>query len=376
VTGPTTPASATLGGGGGVTAAGHGPVHATLGGVGAARVFVPTAPTRPAPPPASYAPPPTPAYAATPVRQPWHVWWNGLLLGWSAPVPGMPQVNTSQWSLTDLDGWLSLPDSDLRNTDRQARWGAFAGLQTFGTRTIEATFTYTGYGDKDVLREVRKALTPQENPLEQRLWIWAGTSRPEFCMARVDKAAIPSDLEFSLGYHRITVSWVASDPVRYGETEQSGEARLAPSSGGGGLHFGDRPGHLRFPLDFGDTTTTGAILAVNNEGLLDVWPTLEVHGPITGPIIEHLPPTTSTTTGTPARRRLVFAPTMSIARGKVLHIDTNNRYASQDGTSRAHLMTTREWFTLPTGFSRVRFSGTDHDPDAKLVVTWRTAAII
>jgi hypothetical protein len=305
-----------------------------------------------------------PATVATvPLGAPWHIWWAGLTLGWP----------TTAWTLSDLSGWLTLTDSQAANTERQARWGSFAGLQTFGLRTIEASFTYTAYGDAEVLRPIRQALTPQEDPVEQPLWIWAGTRRPEMVMARVDKASIPSDLDFSLGYHRITVSWVATDPVRYGE-QGRGECGLPVPADTGllfasphapdGLDFIPRTG-TDVGLEFG-TGTGGGVMAINNDGLLNVWPVLQVIGPVTAPAIAHVE----------SGQTIAFSSECVLTAGAVMEIDTNNRYASQSGVTRAHLMTSRDWFALPPGYSRLRFTAAANNTSARLIALWRTAAII
>jgi hypothetical protein len=297
------------------------------------------------------------APAAAPVQREWHVWFNGLTLGW-------PQT---EWSLTNLSGWTELPTSTPNNTDRQGRWGAFPGLQTFGSRTVEAEFTFTGYGDPETLRRVRAALTPDEDPQEQELWIWAGTRRPEMVRARVDKAAIPSDQDFSLGYHRVTVAWEATDPIRYGDVLNTAEAKLAVSSDLG-LHFklDFEPG-----LEFGGALG-GGVAPIVNDGLLAVWPTFTIQGPVQAPVIELLH------TGPLNGRRIAFSTGLNLPAktSTPVVIDTNNRYAEQGGTSRAHLMTERDWFQLPAGFSQIKFSAASPSPDAVLTVSWRTGAII
>jgi hypothetical protein len=313
------------------------------------------------------------------VTKEWHVWWGGVLLGWS-PGPYDHCGNVAQWSLTDLSGWLGLPDSDAADTDRASRWGAFPGLQTFNARTIEATFTYTGYGDAVGLRTIRQALQPQEDPQEQPLIIWSGTQRPEFVMARVNKAAIPTDQQFSMGYQRITVSWTATDPVRYGEILHTDSCALAnPVTSG--LHFYAQPLGLRFPLSFSGGGGGGQLL-INNTGVLNVWPNFTITGPVQAPRIEFQGAVRAGKPVGPARV-LQFSSALNLTAGQTLTIDTDNRFAQITGADvppltagAGYLLSSREWFPLPPGMSQLRFAADRYSPSARLTATWRDAAIL
>jgi hypothetical protein len=298
----------------------------------------------------------------------WHVEWAGMLLGWPA----------SAWTLSDLSGWLSLPDGEAANVNRQGRWGAFAGLQTIGPRTIEATFTYTGYGDAASLTELRAALAPIEDPQEQPLVVWAGTVDPELVWARVDKASIPSDYDFSMGLHRVTVSWVATSPLRYGLVEESVDIQLPYTDTQGGLHFNPKihtGDALHFPLNFGGARG-GGIGVVNNSGHLAVWPRFTLLGPADAPAIELIGGDGG---------RLATAAAYKLAAGQTLVLDTDARYPSQgpSGTppgsinwvGRDDQLITRDWFPLPPGQSKISYTATNTSPDAVLTVSWRTAAV-
>jgi hypothetical protein len=299
----------------------------------------------------------------------WHLEWDGMLLGW----PG------SAWTLTDLSGWLTLPDSINTNINREGRWGSIAGLQTFGTRTVEATFTYTDYGDIDTLEPLRRALTPVEDPQEQPLVVWAGTANPEIVYARIDKAAIPSPREFSMGLHTVTVSWLATDPRRYSLDEQQVQVALPYKDPAAGLHF---PLHFdTLPpsgagLEFG-TARGGGTGIVDNDGPLPVWPTFTITGPVDSPAV-------SLVGGTGA---LATAAGFSIPAGQALLLDTANFYPAQGnaGTDpdtdpswigRNDKLTVRNWFPLPPGRSAVLFTSMGVNPDAVLTIAWRSAALL
>jgi hypothetical protein len=299
---------------------------------------------------------------------PWHAEWAGMLFGWPATA----------WSLTDLNGWLSLPDSSATNVAREGRWGAYAGLQTFGTRSVEATFTYTGYGDPVVLEPVRAALAPAEDPQEQPLVLWAGTRTPELVWARVDKAAIPSAYDFSMGLHKVTVSWLATDPLRYGLTSQERSVKLPYFDPQSGLHFKQDPADpaLHFPLAFG-VNRGGGVIVVDNDGPLAVWPTFKFEGPVDAPAVQLIG----------GGGTLSTVASYSVPEGQTLLLDTANRYPSQGVTgtdpntdpswvNRNDKLLSRDWFTLPPGISRLLFTSSASNPDAVLTVSWRTAAIL
>jgi hypothetical protein len=106
--------------------------------------------------------------------------------------------------------------------------------------------------DPSILAAIRAATVPDEDPVEEPLAIWAGTSEPQRVMARLERRAIPTDHEWSVGHHRCVLQWVATDPRRYSVAEYTSGMVGLLSPGVGGLSF-----PLSFPLSFGTAGTPG-----------------------------------------------------------------------------------------------------------------------
>ncbi len=283
------------------------------------------------------------------ITKPWHVQWRDTLLGWPDSV----------WSIKDITGWLTLPGARATYTDKVGRWGTFAGPMTFGNRSVEITFECTDYATAEDLRAVRRAFSPGDDPAEEPLAIWCGTDNPELIYARVDKASIPTDYQFSMGYTTCTVAFTASDPLRYGlaaNTATIGAGTQATD----GLAF-----PLLFPLTFG-TASGGGVLTVVNTGTSVAWPLIEVRGPVTGPVLTHLD----------RKRELGFDPAFTLGERDVLSIDTAARYVSQKGAPRPDKLLVRQWWGLGPGPNRLRFTAEHPDAAARMSVTWRNASAL
>ncbi len=208
------------------------------------------------------------------ITEPFQVEWRSNLWGGTDAAVAM----------TGLDGWLNW---QLRgsNADRPGRHGSFPGLKRLTERTVEVELTSMS-DDAALLSAIRTATVPEEDPVEEPLVIWAGTTEPQRVMARLERRAIPTDYDWSVGHHRCTLQWVATDPRRYSLAEYTSPMIGLVSPGIGGLSF-----PMSFPLSFGTPGTPG-VLTVTNAGEAVTWPTYVITGPVTGPIV------TNVTTGT------------------------------------------------------------------------------
>jgi Siphovirus-type tail component, C-terminal domain len=156
---------------------------------------------------------------------------------------------------------------------------------------------------------------------------------------------------------RWSIILVAPDPRRYSNAATSLSAGL-PQVGSGGLVF-----PLVFPLTFGSGTSGGQLLLTNN-GTMATWPSWDILGPVTGPVITNLD------TG----QRLAFDPAFTVAAGQHLLINPDAKTVFLGGVSRRASLFIAEWFDVPPGSVNVRFSSASGaDPAALLTATWRDA---
>lgn len=276
----------------------------------------------------------------------YEVEWRGVLWGWPA----------SYAAVTNLDGWLSY---ELRgsNIDRPLRHGSYPGLKRMGERTIEVELT-SMTDDPTVLAAIRAATVPDEDPVEEPLAIWAGTTEPQRVMARLERRAIPTDFEWSVGHHRCALQWVATDPRRYSIAEYTSGMVGLPAPGIGGLSF-----PLSFPLSFGTPGIPG-VITVTNAGEAVTWPTYTVTGPVTGPVI------TNTTSG----KVLQWASSFELAAGQTMVVDTDSRSVVVDGVARRDALQVADWGPLLLGDNVIVFNGSgSYDPAAGLVIKWRSS---
>ncbi len=276
-------------------------------------------------------------------------------LEWRSTLWGLPDTTVG---LTDFSGWL---DWQLRgsNADRPGRHGSFPGLKRVTERTIEVELTSFS-DDPAVLAAIRAATVPDEDPVEEPLAIWSGTTEPQRVMARLERRAIPTDHAWSVGHHRCTLQFVASDPRRYSIAEYTSPLVGLPAPGIGGLSF-----PLSFPLSFGTPGIPGVVTVVN-AGEAVAWPTYVVTGPVTAPVI------TNTTSG----RVLQWASSFTLNAGSVMTVDTAARSVVVDGAARRDTLQVADWAPLTVGSNTVVFNGSGtYDPAAGLQVRWRSSWI-
>lgn len=274
--------------------------------------------------------------------------WRGVLWGWPATDIGM----------TGLDGWLSY---QLRgsNADRPGRHGSYPGLKRLTERTIEVELTSLS-DDVSLLASVRAATVPDEDPVEEPLAIWAGTTEPQRVMARLERRAIPTDHDWSIGHHRCTLQWVATDPRRYSVAEYTSPMVGLPAPGIGGLSF-----PLTFPLSFGTAGTPG-VMTVTNTGEAVTWPTYVITGPVTGPVV------TNVTTG----KALQWASSFTLEAGQTMVVDLDAHSVTINGAARRDTLTIANWGPLAVGDNVITLTGQGvYDPAAGLVVKHRSSWI-
>lgn len=224
-------------------------------------------------------------------------------------------------------------------------------------RTIEVDFTIL---DPSMLTAMRAAPIPDENPVEEDLVIWVAYDQPLIVQARCARWVMPTDAQWAAGYKRGTFQFKCTDPRKYALTLRTASTP-PPSASGSGLAF-----PLKFPMDFGPSSSGGVVSVVNN-GNAATWPIFLVDGPSNGPII------TSLDDG----KQLVFSGYYSVQLGQQLLINTDTREVSVAGVTQRPGLMRPDWFSFPPGVAkRISFSSYDpgySGPTTRLTVLWRDA---
>ena len=284
------------------------------------------------------------------ITEPYQIEWRGHLWGGT----------TTDTALTDLAGWLDKPGLRGSNADRPGRHGAYPGLKRAETRTVEAELTVmVDDPDMSILRFIEDACAYTEDPVEEDLVIWAGTTEPQLVRARLEKVAIPTDHDWSVGHHRVRMQWVATDPRRYSWWSETSPVLGMPGGATSGVVF-----PITFPITFGTGISSGS-LTVWNGGNATTWPTFTLTGTLVSPEIVRVD------TG----QRLRFNSGFTLADGQTMTIDTDARTVVVDGVSRRSELTYADWFGIPPKQDVVIAlnSAGAYDSSAGLRITWSWA---
>lgn len=274
--------------------------------------------------------------------------WRGVLFGPSGSA-----------RLGSVSGHLDVPAMLGANSERPGRHGASPGRKRLGERVIEASVHAPAGASSTVVAAVRAATTVAEDPVEEDLVIWSGTSAPVLVRGRLERRAVPCDPDAGYPYWRAVLQWVCCDPRLYSLSEHSTSVGL-PAPPATGLGF-----PLVFPLDFG-TGSAASQVSATNAGGVSTWPVIEIDGPVTGPIV------TCVATG----QRLVFDPSWSIPAGVTVSVDTDARSVAIGSVSYRSRLFTAQWFPLPPGTTVINFSSVgSYDAAAAMTVRWRDADI-
>src|SRR6185312_7099926 len=137
------------------------------------------------------------------------------------------------------------------------------------------------------------------------------------------------------------IQWRATNPRLLHLPQQVVGPVSPPVAGGGGLLW-----PLTYPLLWGSTPAGGEML-LTNDGDAPAQPVFRITGASTSPVI------TNADTG----QQLAFDPGYLLPAGSRVTLTYENRSVLlDDGVSRSNQLVTRNWFTLPVGTTRVRFT--------------------
>lgn len=283
------------------------------------------------------------------ITEPWQVEYRSVVWG------GLD----ADVKITDLTGWLDKPSLRGTRTDRPGRHGAISGRGHAETRTVEVELTVTTDDpDMAILHAIDDATAYTEEPVEEPVVIWAGGTAPQLVAGRLEKVAIPTDHEWSVGHHRIRLQWVCADPRRYSRDIYTSPVLGMP----GGTTTGITP-PLVFPITFGGGVASGS-LSLPNTGNAAAYPVFTLTGELSAPVI------TRADTG----QKLQFAPSFLLTDGQTLTIDTGTRSVILDGSaSRRDALVVADWFNLPRNSTTVVTLGSTgaYDSSAGLTAAYR-----
>lgn len=293
------------------------------------------------------------------VTHPGHVQYGSLLIG-----PGTP------YGWQSLTGWADSPTLDSGTVPRADAHGALPGrlLAQPRTITLDGLIVRTAPGAMTAaVRHLAAATGPvaDELPLVVRL----DTAPPLLCWARCIRRSVP----VGTGGYAIGIAtegalqWEATDPRRYEVDEQRASARLPAAEPG--LDWGAASAHegLRWPLEFGEPGSTGALSATNT-GDAPTHPTITIRGPVTRPAL------TCLETGDTLEYDI------TLATNDTLTVDTAAGTVVLNGTAnRLYSATTRSMpeqsLALDPGVSGFIFRAApgSTDPRASCTMRWRSA---
>ncbi|MEV4053042.1 hypothetical protein AB0J55_17805 [Amycolatopsis sp. NPDC049688] len=261
--------------------------------------------------------------------------WRGLLLGAG-----------SAYKLTNLQGWLDLPDMRDGDVAFDNYHGSQPGQLLSDRRTVELSFTISAdpAGFAAAQKALRAATAPDENPVEEPLVVqWDGVKA--MVNARCVRRSIPVPRSNGTGYTQGAIQWRATNPRILHLPQQVVGPVSPPVAGGGGLLW-----PLTYPLVWGSTPSGGELL-LTNAGEAPAQPVFRITGASTGPVV----------TNADSGAQLAFDPAYLLPSGSRVTLTYENRSVLlDDGVSRSNQLITRGWFTIPPGATtRIRFTSAD-----------------
>lgn len=230
-----------------------------------------------------------------------------------------------------LEGWRSHPDTKTNLTEKASGHGAFpvtADQLLYSARTVTVHLAEAAASRDEMVSAM------------ERINRFGG----QVCRLRV----VDSDDTFVTGYLRSdnpaewedrgqksSFTFVAPDPRRYSWQQQK-SIMLPPSSGDGGLRFGDDGQALEFPIAFGVTTPVQNVCTLTNAGNSPAFPVLQVSGPL------------NNVTVTWAGKTLAFGQPIGSAG---LTLDSLTRTARVGSLDQSQFLTSRDFPVIAPGGS-------------------------
>jgi hypothetical protein len=267
---------------------------------------------------------------------------------------------------------LGRPPVRESDVDQPSMDGQFAGPDYWAGRQIQVDAAIKIPGDPAACHDMVATLQAATDAAAVRLVGGQGLTlrikRPGRPVKRLTVRARKLDPEYGRvihGYVPLDIELLAHDPTLYADTESTTELPLGWLTGGGfaapvvaplyvqdGTVAADRPGW------------------VTNNGDAAAWPILRITGPCANVTV------TNVATG-----RSLALPTLNLADGRWIEIDTRPGYRTvtwdNGGNASTYLSpgSRIDLFSIPPGTSEMRWTAFDSSNSARLNVTWRDAYI-
>lgn len=267
---------------------------------------------------------------------------------------------------------LGRPPVRASDVDQPSMDGQFAGPDYWAGRQIQFDAAIKIPGNPGACHDMVATLQAVTDAAAVRLVGGQGLTlrikRPGRPVKQLTARARRLDPEYRdvlKGYVPLDIELLAHDPTFYADEESQANLPLGWLTGGGfaapvvapiyvqdGTVAADRPGW------------------VTNNGDADAWPILRITGPCANVTITHV-----------ASGRALALPTLNLAAGRWIEIDTRpgHRTVTWDngGNASTYLSASSriDLFSIPPGQSEMRWTAFDNTNSAQLSVIWRDAYI-
>jgi hypothetical protein len=260
-------------------------------------------------------------------------------------------------------------DSDV---DQPSMDGQFAGPDYWAARQVQFDAAIKIPGDPGACHDMVASLQAVTDAAAVRLVGGQGLTlrmkrpgRPVKQLVGRIRKLDPEYRQAIHGYVPLDIEYVAQDPTFYADEDNITELPLGWLTGGG----------FAAPVTAPIYVQSGTVAAdrpgwVTNAGDADTWPIFRVMGPCATVTITHV-----------ASGRALSLPTLNLAAGRWIDIDTRPGYRTvtwdNGGNASAYLTPSSriDQFAIPPGTSEMRWTAFDSTNSARLRVTWRDAYI-
>ncbi|MFF7476685.1 phage distal tail protein [Streptomyces sp. NPDC008092] len=267
---------------------------------------------------------------------------------------------------------LGRPPVRDNDVDQPSMDGQFAGPDYWTGRQIQFDAAVRIPGDAAACHDMIAQLQAATDPAAVRLVGGQGLTlrikRPGRPVKSMTVRARKLDPEFKdviHGYVPLDLEFLAHDPTYYADTDTVTEIPLGWLTGGGFAAPVVAPIYVQ-----SGTTAADRPGWVTNSGDADAWPIIRITGPCANVTVTHV-----------ASGRTLALPTLTLAAGRWVEIDTRPGYRTvtwdNGGNASSYLSPASriDLFSLPAGTSEMRWTAFDSTNTARLRLTWRDAYI-